>query len=128
MRVEHQDPADYFMHPKGIAALWAGLLLAPLAWTLHLGIGSALVDWICESGRGMIYHLLTLATLLIAAGGFYLAWHSWRIAGPQWPDSGGDPVSRSRFMALSGLMLSGFFTLVIIAQWLPALFLDPCSK
>jgi hypothetical protein len=126
--LEKRDPLPYFMQHKGIAALWGGVLLAPFAWALQLGVGYALVDRVCESGHSFLHHLLTLIALLIAAGGLYLAWHSWHVAGPQWPDSGGDPVSRSRFIALSGLMLSIFFTVAIIAQWLPTLILDPCSR
>jgi hypothetical protein len=126
--LEKQDPSSYFLQPKGIAALWRGVLMAPSAWALQLGIGYALVDWICENGHTILFHLLTLAALLLAASGLYPAWHCWQIAGTQWPDSGGEPVSRSRFMALGGLMLSIFFTVAIIAQWLPTLLLDPCSR
>jgi hypothetical protein len=39
---------------------------------------------------------------------------------------GEDVPARARFMALSGLILSAFFALVILAMWLPVWILGPC--
>lgn len=41
-------------------------------------------------------------------------------------DEGG-PHGRSRFMALAGIALSGFFIAVILASLLPSLLLSPCT-
>ena len=35
----------------GPLALWAGLLLPPIAWLLNLQISYILVPWACASGR-----------------------------------------------------------------------------
>lgn len=86
-----------------------------------------MVGWICESGSVVLLHLGTLAALAVAVAGIYLAWSSWHIAGSEWPNDEAGPMPRGLFMAMSGLILSAFFALVIIAQWIPILLLDPCA-
>jgi hypothetical protein len=63
-----------------------------------------------------------IVTLVAAFVGFRL----WKLAGEEWPTEGGGPVSRTRFMAVGGILLSLFFTLFVIAQGIPTLILSPC--
>jgi hypothetical protein len=37
-------------------------------------------------------------------------------------------MPRSRFTAGTGLLISGLFTLVTVAQWLPNFLLHPCQR
>jgi hypothetical protein len=71
-------------------------------------------------------HLVSLGALLLALGGGAVAWREWRRAGSEWPGEGSGPLVRSRFMAVIGVLASAFFTLVIVAQWIAQLFLNPC--
>lgn len=126
--MEEQNASAYFTGYKGIAVIWGGLLVAPFAWSLHLITSYALVGWICERGDRAAYDIITVLILLLTGLGGWFAWRIWRTAGAGWPDSADDPVSRSRFLGMSGILLSGFFALVIVAQWVPTLFIGPCAQ
>jgi hypothetical protein len=96
------------------------------AWAIALGAQYGLVEVACGTGSTLPLHLATLAALLLALAALAVARRVWRRAASESPDAGGGPLPRSRFMAGLGLMASGYFTLVILAQWLGSLFLHPC--
>ena len=110
-----------------LRALWAGLLLAPAAFLLNLEVAYALVPSACSTGTRVPMHIVHLVCLLLAAAGALTAWRSWRLTGETWPGGAGGRLSRSRFMAGVGLLLSLFIVMVIMAQWIPSLVLSPCQ-
>jgi hypothetical protein len=114
------------------ALLWFGFLGGAAAWKLQLMVNYMLVPYACWHGLSITIHLASLATLLVAAGAGWVSYGRWR-------ETGGDPfgsgdenvevsstVARSRFMTVSGLLMSGFFSLLIVGQWIPNLLLSPC--
>lgn len=124
-----KDHKPYFLSATGIGRLWFGILAGPVAWMLHLGINHALVSWSCGVAHPLAFHLVTLVTLALSLAGLGVARRSHQRLGQEsTDDSAGDVHDRSRFMTLGGLALSAFFTLVIVAQWLPTLLLDPCLR
>ena len=114
--VRHETPDDRI--------LVLGMVAAPAAWFLHLLIGFGLARHACTSGGGRAGIAIASIVAIMAAGaGLWLALRSWRAipadndrAGPQ----------RSRFMALSGVLLSGLFTLIIVLASLPAILMKGC--
>jgi hypothetical protein len=74
-----------------------------------------------------VLHLTWLCSLAVAAFGALSAHRAWSAAGGGWPGEGSTPDSRHRFLGLFGLIFSGAMMLLIFAQWLPTLFLDPCT-
>jgi len=120
------DASAYFSSPKGITVLWVGLLAAPVAWALHLGAVTTLVGWACKSGSVALLHLISLLMLALALVGGGMAQRCWQRLRQAPPGSQVPVLKRSSFMALSGMLLSGFFVLVILMQWLPVFLFDPC--
>ena len=118
---------QHFSSGAGILELWVGLLLAPLVWWLHLEINYVLVPFACARHSHLLLHGVTLISLLIAGSGLLVAWRNWEKVGRTWPDSGAGAVSRSRFMAVGGILSSGMFLLVILAQGITAIILNPCQ-
>ena len=112
---------------RGAIPVWAGFIGAPLLWMSHLTLTYMLVPWVCTTQKHWVGHLVTL---LFAAGGVwfcYLCWREWRHVGGGEPGSGEDPpVGRTRFAAVIGLLSSALFTLIIIAEHIPAFILNPC--
>jgi hypothetical protein len=88
---------------------------------VELEVAYMLVPHACETGNLVPVHLAHGGALLLAWVGAFLAWREWRRWGAQWPDDAAGPAPRSRFMATLGLLVSGGFTLVILALWLPKL-------
>jgi TRAP-type C4-dicarboxylate transport system permease small subunit len=117
-----------FSKTRGILWLWAGLLTAPLSFLLHLQVNYMLVTQLCQSEHKLALHLVTLAFLLIAAGGGFVAWRNWEAAGRKWPGETGSVLERSRFMAVVGLLISALIILAFIAQLIPQFIFDPCHR
>ena len=113
-------------------ALWITILAGPIAWAVHLLATYSLTQTACTDHRQWLLHLVSLAVLPIPVAGGIVAARLWRRlpAGSTGSIShGGDDLrSRSRFMALSGMVMSAFFVLAIVAQWIPAWILGACAR
>lgn len=120
------DPRTDVPDARQIRGLWIGLLLAPIAFLVNLEVAYALVPAACSSRNELPIHLVHLACLLLTLYALLSAWHSWKAAGTTSPAEEGG-LARSRFMAGTGLLVSAMFMLVIVAQWIPSLVLDPCQ-
>lgn len=116
----------HFRRPPAKRALWGGLAAGPVAVLLNLHIVVAGAPWACRGDVEWPLHVGSAATMALALLGAALSWHQWRLAGREWPGEGGTVVARSRFIGAVGTMLSAFAALVVAAQWLSLLFLQPC--
>ena len=121
------DPRTDIPDARELRALWTGLLLAPIAFLLNLEAAYALVPAACSARTQLLVHGVHLVCLLLAILGGVTAWGRWNAGGRTWPGDAGDPMSRSRFMAGLGLLVSAMFALVIVAQWIPSFVLSPCQ-
>lgn len=114
--------------PPGIVRLYAGMTVAPLAWSLHILFGYTLAAHACfpadmALGRPLwpdlrsIVAIATGAAWLMLAAGCLIAWMNWRAthdastAGPGRILQTGD--GRPRFMALCGVLVSGVFAIAL---------------
>jgi hypothetical protein len=111
----------------GQRALWFGLFAGPAAFLLNLQISYMLAPQSCRAGSTVALHVTNVACLALAVAGGLIAWRSWRRTGREWPGDEGGVISRSRFMAALGVMTSALCALVVVAQWIPTLFLSPCQ-
>lgn len=108
--------------------LTAGMFLAPSAWALQLLINYSLTTTVCATGQAWLLHLVSLLAALTALGGALLARTAWtRLTSGSSQEGDADASSR-RFLALTGMILSAFFVLVIVAGDLPAWWLSPCQR
>lgn len=124
----HPPDAAHFDGRGGKLALWTGVLGGPVAWAIQFQIGYTLCRFSCTREHlAAVHHALTLATLIAAVACTLLALREWRRSGP--PGSHGDEggaLGRSRFLAALGVLSSGLFSIVIVAEWVPMFFLSPC--
>lgn len=112
----------------GIVRLYAGMTVAPLAWSLHVLFGYSLAAYACYPttaalGRPVwpdlrsIVAIATGVSWLMLVAGCVIAWLNWRAtrevsdAGPGHMLETG--AGRPRFMALCGLLVSGMFALAL---------------
>src|SRR5688572_5099644 len=97
------DPHTDVPDAGTLRALWAGILLSPVAFLLNLEAAYALVPAACSSRNLLPVHLVHAAALGLAILGGLTALRSWRRSGSTWPGGEGGRLSRSRFMAGLGV-------------------------
>jgi O-antigen/teichoic acid export membrane protein len=121
------DPRTEIVEARRIRALWAGLLLAPVAFFVNLELGYLLVRPSCSRDHALPIHAVHTVSLVLALFGLSIAWRSWQSEGTRWSDDEGGPVARTRFMAGLGVTLSALLVLTLVAQWIPTFVLSPCQ-
>lgn len=108
-------------HQRALA-LWFGLLGPSFLVLLNLEISYALTPWACRTGDHFIMIFATALFLvvdLIAGAG--AARHLRR----DWLED--TVLTRPAFTAMIGVLLSALGAVVIIAQWMPNLYLSTCQ-
>jgi hypothetical protein len=91
-----------------------------------MSISYALVPFECYGGSKVPLYLIALVALGLTALGGLISLVNWRkVVKGRGHDFDGD-INRSRFMAALGMLSSGMFFVVIVAQGLATLVLHPC--
>lgn len=122
-----RESAEHLREGRGIATLWFAVLAGPLAWMLGLNAQYGLVRVACAKDNMLYLHVVSVATLLLALAGGWVAWTEWRRTGRHADDEESfGTLPRSRFMVGLGLLASALFSLAILAQWVANFFLNPC--
>ena len=106
--------------------LWLTILAGPAAWFLNMEASFALVPLVCQWHSGFVPGLTAAIALAIVAASGLLARYEWQ----RLEVHSGDPQPaepRPRAMALGGMLLSGLFFVVILAQTIPTLELELCQ-
>lgn len=98
-------------------ALFGGIL----AWMVHLIGQAGLNGVVCRTGQLWPMHAITVATLLVVA---HAGWVSWRISRDPTGTAG---VQAARFLGFAGLVINGFNAVLIVAEWVPVVFIHPCA-
>jgi hypothetical protein len=113
---------------KGIIrALWAGVLIPPVAFLVNLEVAYALVPVACGSRTVVLVHVVHLVSLALTAFAAMVAWRAWQRSGASWPGGEGGRLGRTQFLAGMGILMGLMFAIVILAQWIPSFILDPCQ-
>lgn len=120
--VDH-DRADR----QRLLPLWFGMLGPPIIWGARFGASYVLVPYACARDTVLLLQLVTLVALLATAGAGFVAWRQGRAARKRDDDEPAPADTRTRFMALAGVLSSGLFFLVIAAEGLALFFVDPCQ-
>jgi hypothetical protein len=128
--------------PPGVVKLFAGMVLAPLAWALQVLVGYGLAAYACYPTdralakplwpqlRGMLWGVSLLLWLLLLCG-CAIAWSNWNATSVQ-SSLGADRVvqagdGRRRFMALCGVIVSGLFAVVLLFTGIGILWVPSCG-
>lgn len=100
------------------AALWTGIVGPPIIWLVQFEINFAIVHWTCANASVWLIYLITLISVLAAAGCGALGWRAQAVTAA--PDY-------ARFMGVGGAILGVGFSLLILSQGLAAVLLGPCA-
>jgi hypothetical protein len=105
-------------------ALWIGIVGAPLVALAYLEVSYSLTPRACRSGQKSELILGTAIALILSMAAAWVAWRTWRVVAGA---AASDEISRTRFMALAGLGVSGLMALFIVASFFPILLLAVCD-
>ena len=81
----------------------------------------------CAAQRHVMLYGVNVVALLLIVLVMLVAYLTWREEGAQWPGEGADVATRTRFIAMVGLLGSVIFFLVTLAQGIATVFYDPCQ-
>lgn len=113
---------------SGTTSLWPLVLVPPIAWAVQMETNYALVPFECYGGSRLpLYAVMAVAFALVFINAMVAA-KFWSQLGKKWPDDGASPASRDRFLSVLGLLVSGMFTLVLIAQTIAIIVFHPCAS
>ena len=96
----------------------------PLTFLLLLGLRYALVHPACGSQAGRLaLEAVTALGFVALTWSTVRAWRTWhnREISPDWT------AESSHFMTLMGAVSTAFFTLLLLALWIPSWIIDPCT-
>ena len=113
--------------PRLDVLLWSGFFAGPIAWVADLLISYSLVPTVCESGTRLPLIIVTAVAAIVSLAGAVIARSQSRFVPGGSQNEGSPDASRRRTMAVSGIVLSVAFTIVILAQAVPKVILDVCD-
>jgi hypothetical protein len=116
----------HFERSRTTLVLWFGVLGPIVIWKARLWAGYALVPYACAWQSTVALNGVTLLALLLVALAGTGAWRSWRRAGRGRELERDGTVTRGRFLAVLGMLSSAFFFLVIVAEGVANIIIDPC--
>lgn len=120
-------------HEVGLPALLFCLLGPPLAWTLHFLVIYFLVALYCTTGRSSVVVETGIATVL--AGGAsvwagvvgFRGWRRHRGREPLLAALSGQ-IDAGTFLLIMGILGAAYFTVLIVLEALPPLFVPTCAE
>lgn len=119
---------DAFTRWPGLLSLSLGVLLGPVIALTNQELIYAADTWTCGHGYRGTMHLIPLLCLVVTIATAITAFRDWRAAGSGVEDEAATIASRTRFLAIMGIGISVFCSLVVIAQWAAIVVFDPCMR
>jgi hypothetical protein len=124
------EPLNEYAHVQSMSrdlVLWTGVLGGPFIWLASFETLFALNPWACTFQTKLALYIVSVVAFLLSLGACLIALREWNALGREADPRGGDKLSRSRMMALGGVLLSGFACVIIVAQAIPELVLGACQ-
>jgi hypothetical protein len=93
----------------------------------HQEANFVLVRQACAAQRNLMLYVVAIVALTLTALMGLMGFMTWRAAGAEWPSEGADVATRTRFIAVVGMLGSVIFFLVTLAQAIATVYYDPCQ-
>ena len=105
-------------------ALLAGpvLALANQQWMYVVNM------WACGHNAPAVMHIVPAICVCLTVAAGVVAYRSWVAVGKGTEDDQNTVDSNRRFLALMGIVIVIFSTMVILAQWASAIVFHPCAR
>jgi hypothetical protein len=109
-------------------SLTLGVVLGPIVALAHQQAVYAAAMWACGRRMPAALHAIPALCLIVVIGAAIGGYRNWRAVGGGVEDEHDAVATRTRFLALTGMAVSSFSAIVIIAQWLAIFVFDPCMR
>src|SRR5689334_22025072 len=115
-RTSYAEPVS---SPRGLVIRLAyAIVIGPLCALIMQLLAFIGVSWACGHSSLPPVHVIPATFLALTLLGFAMARRDWSAAN--------DGGRRTRFLALSGMILSAFSALVVAGMWSPLFLFHPC--
>jgi Kef-type K+ transport system membrane component KefB len=112
---------------SSVRTIWLLVVLPAFFCAAAMQINYVLVRQACSAQGNLMLYVVTIVALALTLGVALLAYATWRHAGAEWPGEGADVATRTRFIAVVGMLGSVIFFLVTLAQGFAMVYYDPCQ-
>lgn len=125
-----RDPAaeERFSRWPRLLGLSLGVLLGPIIALANQQLIYTTNMWACGRGMQRTMHIVPLLCLIVSIGAGLTAYRDWKAVGGGVEDEAATVDTRTRFLAILGMIISVFSSLVIIAQWSTIFVFDACMR
>jgi len=106
---------------------WLGLVTGPLVFLINLQVNLTMVSWVCATHNYWPIHLAHIVSIAVVAWTGLLSYRAYLRTGDGVPSEGGSARDRERFLSVSGMLISSFSILSLIAHWIPNFILSACQ-
>lgn len=121
--------AEYFSRWPGILRLSLGLLLGPLVVLTSQELIYLSGVWVCGLHMSAVLHVIPILCLVMCIGAGVASYNDWRrVGGGVEEEHGSTVITRTRFLAIGGMGISGLSVLLTLAQWLAVFVFGPCMR
>ena len=117
-----------FTRWRGLLSLSLGLLLAPVVALMNQELIYATDIWACGHSLRATIHIVPALCLVVTIGCIVTAFRNWQAVGEGLEEEAATVAARTRFLALMGIVISVFSSLVILAQWAAVFVFQPCAR
>jgi hypothetical protein len=107
------------------AAIAVAALASPVIWFVSEWAAFALAPLTCSARSNAALWIVAVVALLLVCGSGFVAWTQWNERQPDGDQPSGAVMPR--WLAISAVVLSGSFIIVIVAQTIPSLILGGCE-
>jgi hypothetical protein len=121
-------PLSRFNRWPGIFGLAYGVIAAPVSALLMQLTAYNGVQWACGHKNIAAVHIVPAIYFALAAVALWISWRDWTKVGRIARAETATIADRTRFIAVSGIVLSAFSIVLILAMWLPLMIFDPCQR
>jgi hypothetical protein len=127
MSVRESSDAEFARWP-GLLSLSLGVLLGPVVALVAQSVIYGATSWTCGRDIGATMHIIPALALIMSVGAGVGSYLNWRAIGKGVEDELGAVATRTRFLALIGIAVSAFSSLVILAMWASIFTFAPCMR
>ena len=108
-------------------ALWLLIVVPPIILAAAMQANYVFVRQACSAQRKVGLYVVIIAGIVLVVATALIAFGIWRVEGTRWPTEAADLPTRIRFIAVLGILSSVMSLLVLIAQGIATVTLDPCQ-